>query len=209
MSSVVQDIALAFCMATAVCHSAEAPWMALSVGRFVYSSRPTDDGYRFVYSALWRGDGRLARAEWKNRGRMPGSCVVKVDGERVGGELGDGTRITVGSLASLTGAIVPDFALGAYLASRPLAAGDSVRLTVLRCDPHRGPEAIQFTAASGVVRDTTDAAAAGAAPVPALVVLGASDYAFRAVIARRDGVLLRTVTPQGSVGWSGDRLVRR
>ena len=64
--------------------------------RIVYSSRPTDDGYRFVYSALWRGDGRLARAEWKNRGRMPGSCVVKVDGERVGGELGDGTRITIG-----------------------------------------------------------------------------------------------------------------
>lgn len=171
--------------------------------RVVYASRKDGSDYLYSYTSEWSTDGRLVRAHWKNGGRSPGACTLKVSGARLGGQLDDGTQLDA-PLPS--GFVVPDFAVGAWFASRSSTAGDTVRFTVVRCTPGNTTP-IETIAAVGVVSESSEAVGATGAAVPVWLVRGTTNYAFVAVISKRDGVLTRTVTPQGSVGSSEDRLI--
>jgi hypothetical protein len=173
--------------------------------RAQYKSRRSKVDYLFVYSSTWSRVSPALKAEWVNMGRETNSCSVMLERGELTGKLGDGT---VPTAVRVQGVAVPDFAIGAYLASRPLTAGDTARFTMFRCLPRDGRSAIQSQSVTGVVRDGAEARAGAAGPEPVWIVSGDASYPFVAVIAKKDRMLLRSVTLQGSVGYSTDGYAR-
>jgi hypothetical protein len=173
--------------------------------RALYRSRQTDAGWLYTFSAAWSRQSPVVRAEWINGGQMPGRCSVAMEHGELTGRLDDGT---VPAPVRVADYAVTDFAIGAYLAARPLAARDTIRLTMFRCLPVRGVDAIESQPIVSVVRDGEESRGGMGQPEPVWIVEGDKTYPFVAVIAKRDRLLLRSVTPQGSVGYSTESYVR-
>jgi hypothetical protein len=106
----------------------------------------------------------------------------------------------------VSGPVIVDFALGAWLAGQELGAGDTVRVSVVKCAGANGPDVIEVLPYAAVVREATFARAAGAAAEPAWELEPVGSYGFGAIVARNDRAVLRATTPQGSVGHSIDSI---
>jgi hypothetical protein len=173
--------------------------------RAAYRSRQSDTGWLYSYSAAWSRVSPVMRTEWVMRGQSRGSCTVVLEHGELTAKLGDGT---VPIAVRVMDNAVPDFAIGAYLAGRAFAAGDTVTLTMFRCRPQSGAAAIESWPVVASVRTGEEARGGIGQPEPVWIVEGDNSYNFVAVIAKSDRMLLRSVTPQGSVGYSTDRYVR-
>ena len=174
--------------------------------RTVYQSRESGGSYQYSSSASWSVLAPVLRAEWINGGQPSNSsCSLLLERGALTGKLGDGSSV---ASARVAGAAVPDFAIGAFLASRTLAAGDTIKLTMLRCHPERGGSAGESQQIVGVVKGGEEKRGFADHAEPVWIVEGDKNYSFVAVIAKSDHMLLRSVTPQGSVGYSVDSYVR-
>ena len=168
-----------------------------------YDSRESPSGFLYAYSAAMNVDATRVRAEWIGNGHVPSTCALQLERGNITGRVNESV---VPTPKSVTGSAVPDFAIGAYLSTRPLAAGDTIRFTMFRCLAHRGLGAIDIVPAVGTLVDSVATRAASSASEPVWSVSGSASYPFAAVIAKRDRMVLRTRTPQGTVGYSTDTL---
>lgn len=173
--------------------------------RVTYRARQAGDGFLYTYTAIWGPASTIMRATWVMAGHAQGTCNVVEDSGELTGTLDDGTIPTP---VRVTGSLVPDFAIGAYLASRPLAVGDSIPLTLFRCMPLNGRAAIEAWPVVGVVGRGEEARGSEGTPEPAWIVDAGKDKGFVAVIAMSDRMLLRLETPQGPTGLMTERLLR-
>ena len=173
--------------------------------RAVYESRQSNAGWLYSYSAAWSRVSPIVHAEWLMRGQSQGSCNAVVEPGEITAKLGDGT---VAAAVRVTGYAVPDFAIGAYLAARALSVGDTITLTMFRCKPLSGTAAIESWPVVATVRSGEEARGGIGQPEPVWIIEGDRSYNFVAVIGKSDRMLLRNVTPQGSVGYSTDTYVR-
>ena len=108
--------------------------------RVTYNTRQAGDGFLYTYTAVWSPATDIVHATWVMAGHAQGTCNVTANKGELTGTLDDGIIPTPVRAA---GSMVPDFAIGAYLAGRPPAAGDSIPLTLFRCMPLNGRSAIE------------------------------------------------------------------
>ena len=170
-----------------------------------YVSRYDGKRWLFNYLALWSPDGSVSAHWWGDGGGGPMECEVNASATRATGRSHNNELLTARAIAA---APVPEFALAGWLSRQKLAPSDTIRATVLRCLPHRETEAIEVNNFVGVVTSTPFTSTEGAVE-EAWVIEGRTEYRARVVIAKRDGVVLEALTPQGSVGHSIDRLRSR
>jgi hypothetical protein len=155
-----------------------------------YRSRFVNGAWQHTYSFLWRDTVPLG-ASWINNGRRAqNECAVSFDA-------GKATAVAGGKTVGEGAVGIPDFALGAYLSSRPLRAGDTLTIPVIRCLPD-GPT--PFTSRRVTAMVSVDSTAG----VPVWVVTGAADYPFVATIGRDQRRILSFKLPQGTVGHQID-----
>jgi hypothetical protein len=88
--------------------------------RIVYRSHQSGGGYLYSYSAAWSRISPIMRVEWINSGQMSVSCSLVLEHGELRGKLDNGSSVAAARVGSDA---VPDFAIGAHLASRTLAAG--------------------------------------------------------------------------------------
>jgi hypothetical protein len=158
----------------------------------------------FDYSAFLTADAAtMVSASWINGGREPNRCDLAISSDSIRGavRVGDfvAREVKVKPLP-LRGRVVPDFALGAVVAMRPLSDGDALRLTVVRCLPQWNEAAITLTLFVGVVASGEAPRAAGAPAEAVWRVTGGADYPASITIAKSDRQLLTVTIPEGSVG---------
>lgn len=166
-----------------------------------YDSRESPAGFLYRYSALLEWSGTRGRAEWIGAGRSHSTCVVDLASGALTGKVNGTSTPTPVHVA---GPAIPDFAIAAFFSTQPLATGDTVRFTMFRCLAHRGDAAIDTVTTTAIVTDGT--AERGGQLEPVWTIAGTSPYAFVAAISKADRTVLRTVTPQGSVGYSTDTI---
>jgi hypothetical protein len=172
--------------------------------RAEYRSRFENGHYLFVYAVSWlRAEPRRMTISWRNNGQSVSDCRLATDSGRL-----TGTVSGVGKIAPIAFAhdVVPDFALGAYFATRPLQDGDSARITVVRCLPGSEGDPVRTLDITVTTRKSTESRG-GATAQAAWLVEGSEAYPFKAWIASDDRMVLKTVSPQGSVGRSEDTYV--
>ncbi len=173
--------------------------------RATYRARQSGDGWLYTYTALWSSVSPSVRATWVMAGHAQGTCHVVADKGELTGTLDDGTIPTP---VRATGTMVPDFAIGAYLAGRTLTAGDTILLTLFRCMPLNGRSAIEAWPVVGVVSTGAETRGAAGQPEPAWIVDAGKDRGFTVVLAVRDRMLLRLETPQGPTGLMTEAYAR-
>jgi hypothetical protein len=160
-----------------------------------YRSRFVDGAWQHTYSFLWRDTVPLG-ALWINNGRRAkNECAVSF-------AAGKATAVAAGKTIGEGAGGVPDFALGAYLASRTLRAGDTLAIPVIRCLPD-GPTPFSSRGVTATVSVDSTTGVDGVR-VPAWVVTGAAEYPFVATIGRDQRRVLSFKLPQGTVGHQLD-----
>jgi hypothetical protein len=172
--------------------------------RVKYEARRQGAGFLFTYAAIWkRDDAAQTRMTWSGRGRVPSACTLERSGDQIVGQIND-TPVAAPVTARL--ALVPDFALGAYLATRAVQSSDSLRVSVVRCLPGaRTPIEVHEVR----LHVKSDSAARGEAGLePAWLVQGPSDYAIKVWVAKSDHQILRSEIPQGVHGYSLETYLR-
>ena len=155
-----------------------------------YRSRFVDGAWQHTYSFLWRDTVPLG-ASWINNGRRAkNECTVSFDA-------GKATAVAAGKTIGEAAAGVPDFALGAYLSSRTLHAGETLTIPVIRCLPD-GPTPFASRRVMATVSADSTPAVDGAR-VPVWVVTGAAEYPFVVTIGRGQRRVMSFRLPQGTV----------
>src|SRR6185436_4917231 len=101
----------------------------------------------------------------------------------------------------VTGQAIPDFAVGAALALKPLADGDTIRLTVFRCLPQWNAKAIVTKSLVAVVKSAEASRGAGQSSEPVWQIEGLEPYRMTVRVAKRDRQVLSFTIPEGSVGY--------
>ena len=167
-----------------------------------YDSRKNGDRFLFSHSATWQQDGGPVTLEWRNGGRVASECTLTQSGRRIAGTM-DGKAI--GTDLGDARIAMADFALGAWLAQRALVEGDTVRVWVVRCGAQFANN-IEVRDTRLVVRSATAARGAGAEE-PAWLAEEVGGAGMKVWVARSDRRVLRTHTPQGTVGHSLDILM--
>jgi hypothetical protein len=158
----------------------------------------------FIYTATAdRGTGAVRSARWENNGRDTSECQIHISGREITGNSARGHLVKANvSLKPTTAANepVPDFAVGSLLALRRLTEGDTVRLSVFRCQPALGASAIVVFPFTGVVHSAEAPRTAGAPTEPVWRVEGTAGYPMSAIVAKSDRMLLEFTIPEGQVG---------
>jgi hypothetical protein len=160
-----------------------------------YRSRFVNGAWQHTYSFLWRDTVPLG-ASWVNDGRRAkNECAVSF-------AAGKATAVADGKTIGEGAPGVPDFALGAYLSSRTLRAGETLSIPVIRCLPD-GPAPFTSRRVTATVAVDSTLAVDGAR-VPVWVVTGAAEYPFVATIGGDQRRVLSFKLPQGTVGHQLD-----
>ena len=162
-----------------------------------YRSRRGGDGFLYEYRLILTPATGEFVVQHSNRGRAPGKYELAVRNGRISGPItSDGTTRTLDAAVGMPA--LPTFALGSVLASRPLASGDTIRLSAMPLAAGVGLERVKpFT---GVVRSDSLARYLEKSPEPVWVVKGDAAYPAEFWIAKKDRMLLKAVIPQGSDG---------
>lgn len=173
--------------------------------RMSYNSRRPEGRWLFRFETTWEPrTGRMISADWNNDGRVMSRCNVRLRDGHLTGSSSNSAELTP---LSVTGDVIPDWALGGYLARRKLAAGDTVRVSLVRCLTVRGADALELVPFAGVVESVTAKRGIGGPMVDAWRVQAPGLKAAGVTIAKSDGLVLHTRTIQGSVGYSEDTYV--
>jgi hypothetical protein len=168
-----------------------------------YRSRFVEGRWLFDDVAVWTANGSwTAKSVGKGR-RGDSSCDLVANAGRVTGSTHVTKELTPRITTERT---IPSFAFAAWLSRQELRGGDTVRVTVIRCVPQNGTDAIEAMPFVGTVSAVNWSRAPGAAAEDAWQVEPASDYGGGAIIAKRDRSILRFTTPQGTVGYSIDSI---
>jgi hypothetical protein len=168
--------------------------------RVTYNSRRTGDRWNYQFVASWTSKGEVD-ARWVNARPQPNSCDLTAANGRITGQTSSGSVMPV----PFTGSAIPDFALGAYVATLPLDEGAVVKLVVFRCTSGAANQVMMHNF-TGTVR-SGQARRGWGDWEPAWIVEGSKDYPSRITIAKSDRVVLHTRTVQGNVGHSEDSYV--
>ena len=168
---------------------------------FVMTQRSRfDEGrYRFIQSFAWSDSTPLHVAMVGHGRRAETECTVDFAS-------GQATARSGPEVLGSGAAGIPDFALGAYLSSRALRAGDTLRVTVIRCIPG-APRPFTSTMVTAVVSERPFEGTNGTS-TPAWSIAGGAEYPFVTYVGKADRVVLSNRLPQGSVGYQIDTLRR-
>ena len=160
-----------------------------------FNSRRDGAQWKFSYSSLWRTGGLGSfDAVWDGvTPDGPGSCSALVRGDTV---TVNGRRQVFESVVPAP--LVPEFALGPVIASLPLEAGAVLRLRPFRCSLSDGSLRLNSLNASVSAAEHPRGNRSGAEP--AWHIRGDAAFPYEVVVSRIDGLVLREVIPQGSVG---------
>lgn len=178
--------------------------LSMPAYRATHESRRDGNRFLFTATATWRREGSASTVMyWSNGGRAPSTCFLEQHGAQLKGVIA-GQPIER-ALADARDAI-PDFALGAYLAMRAFGAGDTVKVSVVRCLPG----AITQLEARDVplIIHSDTATRGGGAPEEAWFIDSAGLYDIKVWIAKSDRTVLRVELPQGQMGHSIETIVR-